>query len=94
MRAIQLIQIILIVLTVGIADAAQTAIHNITAYTSTKTGVREFSVLINAEDGRVAATGGSELLAKYPGAQRIDDRQVLRTWVGGERVFRRNYRGY
>ncbi len=56
----------------GTVGAAETAIHNVTAYTSTNTGVREFSVLIISEDGKVAATGGPELLARYPKAQRID----------------------
>ncbi len=65
-------RILLLMLWVGTVGAAETAIHNVTAYTSTNTGIREFSVLVISEDGRVAATGGSELLARYPEAQRID----------------------
>jgi predicted amidohydrolase YtcJ len=72
MRIILSIQFILVILTVGIASAAETAIHNVTAYTSTNTGIREFSVLVISEDGRIAATGGPELLARYPSAQQID----------------------
>jgi len=72
MRIILSIQFILVILTAGIASAAETAIHNVTAYTSTNTGIQEFSVLVISADGRIAATGGPELLARYPGAQQID----------------------
>ena len=65
-------RILLLLLWVGTVGAAETAIHNVTAYTSTDTGVRAFSVLVISEDGKVAATGGPELLAQYPAAQRID----------------------
>jgi len=65
-------RILLLLLWVSTSGAAETAIHNVTAYTSTNTGVRTFSVLVISEDGKVAATGGPELLARYPEAQRID----------------------
>ena len=65
-------RILLILLWVGTVGAAETAIHNVTAYTPTNTGVRAFSVLVISEDGKVAATGGPELLTRYPEAQRID----------------------
>ena len=65
-------RILLLLLWVGTVGAAETAIHNVTAYTSTDTGVRAFSVLVISEDGKVAATGGPELLTQYPAAQRID----------------------
>jgi predicted amidohydrolase YtcJ len=65
-------RILLLLLWVSTVGAAETAIHNVTAYTSTNTGVREFSVLVISEDGRIAATGGSELLARHPQARRID----------------------
>ncbi len=72
MRLIKLIQIVLMLLVAGTVAAAETAIHNVTAYTSTNTGIREFSVLVISDAGKVAATGGPELLARYPEAQRID----------------------
>lgn len=72
MRIILLIQLILTLLPISTAGAVETVIHNITAYTSTNTGVREFSVLVISEDGKIAATGGPELLAHYPDAQRVD----------------------
>ena len=65
-------RILLLLLWAGTVGAAETAIHNVTAYTSTDTGVRAFSVLVISEDGKVAATGGPELLTRYPEAQRID----------------------
>lgn len=65
-------RILLLILWVGTVGAAETAIHNVTAYTSTNTGVRQFSVLVISENGKVAAIGGPELLASYPEAQRID----------------------
>ena len=54
------------------AFATETAIHNVTGYTSTTTGVQEFSVLIFSDKGRVVATGGRSLLIEYPDAIRID----------------------
>jgi hypothetical protein len=48
---------------VGSVVAAETAVQDITAYTSTATGVREFNVL---------TTGDESLLADYPDAIRID----------------------
>ena len=86
-------RILLLLLWVGTVNAAETAIHNVTAYTSTNTGVTAFNVLVISEDGKIAATGGPELLAHYPEAQRIDavvsDRLVwcrlttFRSWKPG-----------
>jgi len=72
MRIYLSIQFILVVLTAGIASADETVIHNVTAYTSTNTGIHQFSALVISADGRIAATGGPELLARYPTARQIN----------------------
>lgn len=56
----------------GTAFAGETAIHNVAGYTSTTEGIREFSVLLISDDGRVAATGDESLLNQHPDAIRID----------------------
>jgi hypothetical protein len=56
----------------GSVFAAQTAVHDITAYTSTATGVREFNVLVFSDEGKILATGDESLLEDYPDAIRID----------------------
>jgi len=56
----------------GSAFAAETAIHNVSGYTSTNSGIQEFSVLIFSDKGRVVATGGESLLNEHPDAIRID----------------------
>jgi predicted amidohydrolase YtcJ len=61
-----------LLLTVPLVAAAETAVHNVTAYTSTADGLQRFSVLIFDDDGRVTATGDAGLLASYPNAKRID----------------------
>ena len=49
-----------------------------TGYTSTGSGIREFSVLVISDDGKVVATGDSSLFDEYPQAARIDvDGQYL-----------------
>jgi predicted amidohydrolase YtcJ len=52
--------------------ASETAIHNISGYTSTTAGIQEFSVLVLSDSGRVIATGGESLLKAHPDAIRID----------------------
>ena len=56
----------------GTTFASETAIHNISGYTSTMDGIREFNVLVFGDDGRVVATGGESLLNEHPNAIRID----------------------
>jgi predicted amidohydrolase YtcJ len=51
---------------------ADTAIHNVSGYTSTPSGILEFNVLIIDDDGKVAATGDASLLNEHPDAIRID----------------------
>jgi len=65
-------RILILMLLAGSALAAETAIHNITAYTSTSTGIQEFNVLVFAADGRIVATGDEALLAEYPEATLVD----------------------
>ncbi len=67
-------RILLLLLLAGTVGAAETAIYNITGYTSINTGTQEFSVLIVSDGGKVVATGGQELLGRHPAAYRIDGR--------------------
>ena len=52
--------------------AAATALHNVNGYTSGSDGIRQFSVLVFDDAGKVVATGGDELLAGTAGGDRID----------------------
>ncbi len=51
---------------------AETAIYNVRGYTSSDAGMRQFSTLIFADDGKVIATGNADLLQKYKNARRIN----------------------
>lgn len=53
-------------------SVADTALHNVTGYTSTDNGLTTFSVLIFNDDGRIIATGDERLLLAYPAATRVD----------------------
>jgi predicted amidohydrolase YtcJ len=68
----RVIDILVLMLLAGSAFAAETAIHNVTGYTSTTTGIQEFSVLIFSDTGKVVATGAESLLNEHPNAIRID----------------------
>jgi predicted amidohydrolase YtcJ len=57
-----------------VATAADTLIHNISGHTSTAGGIRDFSVLVFDDDGRVVAIGDSNLQKRYPEARHIDGR--------------------
>jgi len=59
-------------LVAGSALAGEIAIHNVSGYTSTTTGIREFSVLVFSDAGRVVATGDESLLKAHADATRID----------------------
>ncbi len=67
-------RILVLSLLAGSVLAAETAIHNVTGYTSTATGIREFSVLVFGDDGKIVATGQQALLNEFPDAIRIDGR--------------------
>ena len=56
----------------ALAASADTAIHNVVGYTSSAEGIREFSVLIFGEDGRIVATGDESLLAGIAESDRVD----------------------
>jgi predicted amidohydrolase YtcJ len=56
----------------ALAASADTAVHNITGYTSTADGMQEFSVIVFDADGKVVATGDEKLLTGVPGDERID----------------------
>lgn len=66
-----LVFIVLFGLAAGQAGA-DTALHNVTGYTSTDAGVRKFDVLVFDDRGRVLAAGEHELLMQHPNAERID----------------------
>jgi len=53
-------------------SSADTVFHDFTGYTSTGSGIHQFSVLVISDDGRVIATGDSTLLDEYPQATRVD----------------------
>jgi predicted amidohydrolase YtcJ len=55
-----------------LAVAADTLLRSVTGYTSTNDGITGFSTMVFGADGRVIATGGEELIARYPGAEVID----------------------
>jgi len=65
-------RILILMILAGPALAAETAIHNVTAYTSTASGMQEFNVLVFANDGKILATGDDSVLARYPRAIRVD----------------------
>jgi predicted amidohydrolase YtcJ len=65
-------RILILLLLAGSVSAAETVIHNISGYTSTAAGTREFSVLVVSDTGRVVATGGESLLNEHSDAIRID----------------------
>jgi predicted amidohydrolase YtcJ len=65
-------RILLLILLAGSAWAGETAIHNVSGYTSTNSGVQEFTVLVFSDAGRVVATGDASLLNEHPDAIRID----------------------
>jgi len=67
-------RILVLLLLAGAVHAAETAIYDVTGYTSTTTGMLEFSVLVFGNDGKVVATGRQALLNDFPDAIRIDGR--------------------
>ena len=57
------------------AAAADTLLHSVTGYTSTANGdIKQFSVLIFDEQGRIVATGGDDLIAGRTDARQVDGR--------------------
>ena len=69
---ILLLLLLVLSLGAGTTGAAETAIYNVSGYTSTNKGIHEFSVLVVSTDGKVVATGNHELLSQFPAAERID----------------------
>jgi predicted amidohydrolase YtcJ len=65
-------RILLLMLLAGSAWAGETAFHNVSGYTSTNSGIREFTVLVFSDSGQVVATGDESLLNEHPDAIRID----------------------
>lgn len=50
-------RLIVLLLAAGAACAGETVVHNAVGYTANDIGVREFSAIVSAEDGRIPATG-------------------------------------
>jgi predicted amidohydrolase YtcJ len=67
-----LVRNLFLMLVAGAALAGETAIHSISGYTSTSSGIEEFTVLVFSDAGRVVATGDESLLKAHPDAIRID----------------------
>ena len=51
---------------------ADTVLHNVNGYTSSTDGIREFSVLVFDDTGRVVAVGDDDLITASPDYRRID----------------------
>jgi predicted amidohydrolase YtcJ len=64
--------IIAIAVTAGTNARGETALHNLTGYTSSDAGMVEFSVLVFDDAGRIVATGDDALLQAHPDAEAID----------------------
>ena len=62
---------VLLMMLAPAAASGDTALHNVSGYSSTDDGIIEFSVLVFDAAGRVVATGDESLLAKYPDATRL-----------------------
>jgi len=71
-RVIDILIPMVLMLLASSAFASETAIHNVTGYTSTASGIQEFSVLIFSDKGKVVATGGESLLIAHPNATLMD----------------------
>ena len=65
-------RIFLLLLLAGTVSAEETVIHNVTGYTSTNTGIHEFTTLVMSDAGKVIAAGGAELAQGFPDARQID----------------------
>ncbi|MCP4300445.1 MAG: hypothetical protein GY783_07660, partial [Gammaproteobacteria bacterium] len=55
-----------------VSAAAETVLHNVNGYTSSSDGIREFSVLVFDDSGKVVAIGDDSLLAGRPENTRLD----------------------
>ena len=66
--------LVLILTMAWTAVGAETALHNISGYTSTDHGIVEFSVLVFDDAGRVVVTGDADLLEQHADARHIDGR--------------------
>lgn len=59
-------------LSLGGAATADTALHNVTGYTSSDAGIRKFSVLVFDDGGKIVAVGEEDLLQGSAIKSRID----------------------
>ena len=63
---------VLLLLALPVTVTADTWLHNVNGYTSTDEGIREFSVLVFDDAGKVVASGNDDLLADSPAENRVD----------------------
>ena len=69
---IRFLNYLLFALLLPAASIADTLVHNMQGYTSTDSGMHEFTALVFNNDGRILATGDEDLLTEYADAKRID----------------------
>lgn len=72
MKLLNQLSCVLLLTVIAATAAADTWLHNVSGYTSTDEGMREFSVLGFDDAGRVVAIGDEELLDGSPTEDRID----------------------
>ncbi|MBT6210758.1 MAG: amidohydrolase [Woeseia sp.] len=75
MKALKTIAYVVISLVFAGTGAADTLLHSVTGYTSSDTGIVEFSALAFDADGRVTAVGDDEMRNEYADATQIDGKQ-------------------
>ncbi|MBT5218682.1 MAG: amidohydrolase family protein, partial [Woeseia sp.] len=74
-KALKTIAYVVISLVFAGTGAADTLLHSVTGYTSSDTGIVEFSALAFDADGRVTAVGDDEMRNEYADATQIDGKQ-------------------
>ncbi len=70
-KHVSIASLLAITLTHAVAFA-DTVLLNVNGYTSSDTGMQSFTVLAFDSSGRILATGGNEVLARYPDATLLD----------------------
>ena len=70
--ALRLALIVSLFLSAAMTARAETVLHNVVGYTPTQAGIREFSVLVWSDAGKVVAMGNDALATDYPDAEHVD----------------------
>ena len=66
------IAILALLLVVPTSVGAVSIVSNVKIHTPVADGIRTFTVMVFDDGGKILATGGNELSARFPGAVRID----------------------